>query len=284
MGRGVVVHRPPDAKLGHVLEGGPALLLGPLDHLAECEVHERGREVIDEGDERLQHLLLRQPRTPGLRHAHLDVLQRAQLVRVGVDSDLHAGLARKARVRVTEVEPVRLRVDLEEGSGLSGLLDDALDVHVGRAANVDLPRREVTDHVDVRVVHGREHPLGGVAIERAVQGGDHPVALDEVLVRQRERAVDADVHLDPLEDSERLQPLVERVDLEVLLRERAARMIGDREVRVASFAGGERHLLERVPTVGPRRMAVEVALDVAEFNERRQLALPRRLQLARVLA
>src|SRR5205085_6926995 len=84
---------------------------------------------------RVQHLLLRQPRTPGLRHAHLDVLQRAQLVRVGVDSDLHAGLARKARVRVTEVEPVRLRVDLEEGSGLSGLLDDARDVHVGRAAN-----------------------------------------------------------------------------------------------------------------------------------------------------
>src|SRR5204862_7699692 len=61
---------------------------------------------------RVQDLLLREPRAASLRDAHLDVLQRAELVRVGVDGDLDPSFARHARMRVAQVEPVRLRVDL----------------------------------------------------------------------------------------------------------------------------------------------------------------------------
>ena len=41
-------------------------------------------------------------------------------------------------MRITEVEPVRLRVDLEERPGLERLLDDAVEVDVRRAAPVQL--------------------------------------------------------------------------------------------------------------------------------------------------
>jgi hypothetical protein len=36
------------------------------------------------------------------------VLERAQLVRVGVDRDLHAGLCGEPRLRISQIESVRL--------------------------------------------------------------------------------------------------------------------------------------------------------------------------------
>jgi hypothetical protein len=80
------------------------------------------------------------------------------------------------------------------------------------------------------------------------------------------------------------QPLVQLLDLEILLGERTARMVRDRHVGAAAVAGCKRHLLERVLPVRPRRVAVELALDVRELDEHRQLTLARGLELARVLA
>ena len=64
-----------------------------------------------------------------------------------------------------------------------------------------------------------------------------PVELGERVVVDVERAVGADVHLDPAEHAKRLQPLVELVDLLPLGLEPAVaqvvRVVGDAEEPVA---------------------------------------------------
>ena len=89
----------------------------PLDLLPRPRVHD---------------VRLRQPRAPRLADPELDVVLRADLVAVGVDDELQPRLARRARVHVAQVEPVRLRVDLEERLRLERLLDHALEVDVDR--------------------------------------------------------------------------------------------------------------------------------------------------------
>ena len=85
---------------------------------------------------------------------------------VGVDDELQARLARRARMDVGQVEPVRLRVDLEKRPGLERLLDHALDVDRCRGAPADLAVRRMPDAIDVRVIHRGEHPLGRVLSNR----------------------------------------------------------------------------------------------------------------------
>src|SRR5262249_42373443 len=63
---------------------------------------------------RVEHVVLREPAAPCLADAELDVALRPDLMRVGGDYELEAGLLRRARVHVAQVEPVGLRVDLEE--------------------------------------------------------------------------------------------------------------------------------------------------------------------------
>ena len=64
----------------------------------------------------------------------------------------------------------------------------------------------------------------------------------------------------------------------------AGRVVGDREVGVAALARRLGHLLERVAPVGERRVAVQVAADVADLDQLRQLAVGRRGDLAVALA
>ena len=66
-----------------------------------------------------------------------------------------------------QVEPVGLRVDLEERPRLERLLDHALEVDVRRRALADLPARQVADAVDVRALHRGEHALGRVRCRSA---------------------------------------------------------------------------------------------------------------------
>ncbi len=117
---------------------------------------------------------------------------------------------------------------------------------------------------------------------------DDPVARRELLVRDVKRSVGADVDLDAFENVERRDLLVERVDLHRLQMQQVAtkalRVVADGVVRVPARAGRRDHRLERVLAVGPRRVRVQVAAEVAELDELRQLAAPRRLQLAGVLA
>ena len=64
----------------------------------------------------------------------------------------------------------------------------------------------------------------------------------------------------------------------------AGGVVGDRQVGVAAVAGGLGHLLERVAAVGEGRVGVQVAADVVDRDQLRQLAVAGRLQLAPPLA
>ena len=86
---------------------------------------------------------LREPRPPRLADAELHVVERPDLVAVGVDDELQARLACGAGGR-REVEPVGLRVDLEERPVSSAFsITRSRSTSRGRAA--DLPVREVPD-------------------------------------------------------------------------------------------------------------------------------------------
>ena len=83
--------------------------------------------------------------------------------------------------------------------------------------------------------------------------------------------------------------LLERRDLLRLRLEpplaQVVRVVGDGVVLVAARDRGAHHLLERVLAVGrPVRVRVQVAAEVAQLDELRQLAVARRLELAAVLA
>ena len=64
----------------------------------------------------------------------------------------------------------------------------------------------------------------------------------------------------------------------------AGRVVGDRQVLVSALARGQRHLLDRVVTVGGHRVAVQVAADVLQLDQPRQRPVAGGLQLAAVLA
>ena len=206
---------------------------------------------------------------------------------VGVDHELETCLPGRACVHVGQIESVGLRVDLEERSRLERLLDHALDIDRCRLALADLAVRDVPDAGDVRVLHCRQHTARRVLVEARVNGRDDPLSRRQLLVCDVEVAVGADVHLDPLDDPER-NALLQRVDRLGLTGEQISaqplRVIADRVVLVALLDGACDHRLQRVLAVGPGRVRVQVAADVRELDELRQLPLARRLELAAVLA
>ena len=99
--------------------------------------------------------------------------------------------------------------------------------------------------------------------------------------------VGQDVALDPAQHAERRQQFIRGSDLlglaaDVVGRKPAdgahgRRVIADREVLVAALPRGAGHLLDARPSVRPGRVAVQVAADVFEPNERRRLAAERLL-------
>ena len=206
--------------------------------------------------------------------------ERAHRVRVGRDRDLHARLAGEPRVRVAHVEPVGLGVDLERGARLRGPLDDALDVDRSAVALQQAASREVADAVDVRVVDRPRMRSVGLRSNDVWSEATTQSSSREHLVLDVERPVRADVRLDPAEDAERLQPLVDLLDLLPLRLEPAVaevvRVVGQAEEAVAAALRGAGHLLDRgLPVRGPGRVAVQLAAEIAELDERRELAVAR---------
>jgi hypothetical protein len=125
-----------------------------------------------------------------------------------------------------------------------------------------------------------------------VHAGLHPVELGEHVVGQVEPPVGQDVALDPAQHAERRERLVGRRDLLALAADvvggqaghgaDGGRVVADRDVVVAAVARGAAHLLDARAAVRPRRVAVEVAADVARLDQRRRLAAERVLaQLGR---
>ena len=132
-------------------------------------------------------------------------------------------------------------------------------------------------HVDVRVLHRLEHALGRARVGRVVHRGDDPVEQREILVGDVDLAVRADVRLDAGEDRQLREALAQRLDLLELRVQPAVaevvRVVGDGVVLVAARDRALEHLLERALAVGrPVRVRVQVAADVAQLDELRQLA------------
>ena len=195
---------------------------------------------------------------------------------------------RVADVLAAEVEPVRQPVDLDRDALLERDLVDALEVDGVLRAAADQPAGRVAEAAHVRVAqrlldapgHLRSrHPLA------AVDARLHPVELGEHVVGEVEPAVGEDVALDPAQDAERRQRLVGGRDLlglaadvvggEARHRADRRRVVADREVVVAALARGAAHLEHARAAVGPGRVAVQVAADVAELDERGRLAAER---------
>jgi hypothetical protein len=115
----------------------------------------------------------------------------------------------------------------------------------------------------------------------------YPLELCEDVVGKVEPPVGEDVALDPAQDAKRGEQFVCRRDLlglaaDVVRGEAAdgshgGRVVADREVVVAALPGGAGHLLDAGPSVRPSRVAMEVAADVLQLDERRRLAAERLL-------
>ena len=114
--------------------------------------------------------------------------------------------------RVLQVE-TRAAVDLQRGAASRGGLEDARPVERQRVAAVDDPARRVRQHVDVRVLDGRQGPLrellGGL-VAAGVDAGDDDVEASEHLVGVVEGRIGPDLELGAVEDAERRELGVER--------------------------------------------------------------------------
>ena len=174
-------------------------------------------------------------------------------------------------------------------------LEHALEVERVLRPAADDPARRMAEAAHVRVAQRLLDALGHLPPRHplpAVHAGLHPVELGEHVVGEVEPAVGQDVALDPAQDAERRQQLVGGRDLlalaaDVVGREAAdgadgRRVVADRDVLVAALARRAAHLLDARAAVRPRRVAVQVAADVGDLDERRRLAAERRLaQLGR---
>ena len=81
-------------------------------------------------------------------------------MRVGIDHDLDAGVARSARVDVAEIAPVDVAVDLDERLRAGGRLEQRFHIQFVAVAPADEPPGRMAQTVDQRMLDGRDHPLG----------------------------------------------------------------------------------------------------------------------------
>ena len=192
-------------------------------------------------------------------------------------------------MHIAQVEPVGLSVDLEEAARLERSLDHTRNVDVARAARADAPAGEMADAVDVRVLHRLEDTLGRAVLGCVVHRRDDPVEARELVLRHVDLAVRPDVRLDAREDPQLRIALAHLLDRLELRCEPAVaqvvRVVGDRVVLVAALDRRRDHLLERVLAVGrPVGVGMEIAAQLGELDERRELVSPCRLELAARLA
>ena len=223
-------------------------------------------------------------------------------VRVGVDGEHASRLEGQPEQPFGRVEPVRPAVDLHRDAVLTARAEHAIGVELrfrpgppacAPAAALHDPAGAVPEHVHPRVGDRRDHPPGhGVALhaQLRVDARHHHVELVEQAWFLVKRSVVEDVDLDPGEDAERRQPLVEFADdpklpaqplrIKSVRHGQPGRVVGQRDVAVADRPCGGRHLLDRAPAVRPVRVGVQVAAERAAQRGRRpgQIGAGRRLQ------
>lgn len=214
----------------------------------------------------------------------MEVLELVGVVGVGVDRAEDAGFGGALPPAPVHVEAHGVGVELEDGSGCDGAVDDFLVVDGVGFAFEEETSGEVADHVDVGVLHGADDAGGHFGFgegEGVVDGGDGVVELFEDAVVKVEAAVLEDVHFGASEEAEGVavffKLLVELVDLfdlseeavfvEAVGLEGGLGVVGDAEIAEAEFAGGGGHFGEGVFAVGSGGVVVEGASEVGEFDK-----------------
>ena len=197
---------------------------------------------------------------------------------------------RLPHVVAAQVEARGQAVDLDRDPLLERDLEHALEVERVLRPAVDDPALRVAEAAHVRVTQRFLDAPGHLVVRHplaAVHAGLDPVELGEHVVGQVEPPVREDVALDPAQDAERRQPLVRGRDLLALAADFVAgepgdgadgrRVVADGDVLVAELARGAAHLLDARAAVRPRRVAVQVAADLAGLDEHRRIAPERSL-------
>lgn len=242
----------------------------------------QGAEEFFEG-EAVEDVGLGEAGAAGLVDARGEEIEFGDAVGVGVDRDFQAGVAGEAGVFDAEVEAVGAGVYFEKAAALAGVFDHAVDIDFVAGAAEEQAAGGVAEDVAVGVVHRAEEALGLLRFvegEARVDGADGVVELGEEVVGVIERAVGEDVDFGGFEDAEVGEARVEFVDGADLRAEigdadpagdlERLRVVGDAEVGVAAFARGDGELLNRVRAVAGGGVAVKLAADVGERDERRE--------------
>src|SRR6476661_9705238 len=153
------------------------------------------------------------------------------------------------------------------------------------------------NHVDQRVPNGPEiacRQFGRRLAPVIVQRGQDDVAAFQDLVIEVEGTVLEDVDFYSMQDGDVGHAPAERDDLlalsgDVFQRELPGgegtlRVVGDGDVLVAELLGGRHHGGDRVATVTPGAVHVQVAADMGVADQHRQLTALCRFDLARAFS
>src|SRR5882672_1993140 len=100
------------------------------------------------------------PAAPRLKYAVASLFELRGAVSVGINREQRAGLVRRPRHHVVQIEAARRAVHFERHARLGGRFDDALEIELHRLAATQEPRRRMADDVYVRVGDGVEQPPG----------------------------------------------------------------------------------------------------------------------------
>src|SRR4030095_1353848 len=241
----------------------------------------RGRHGPGEGlrPQGVEYLATPDPAAAGHVDAKLEIPVVADGVCIGGDHEADASLTRQPDPPGGHVQPARVAVDLDRGSGgrddVQHLLHAALD---GRTRE-DEPPEGVAPDLEGGMRHGPcEAPshLGGVEAKALVHAGDDDVQLLEDTVGVVEGPVGQDVDLAPSQELDRyrfldagnLLPLgLEVVDAQASRIGGGGRVVRDRQILHAEGLGGPGHLLDGMTAVRVDGMAMHHSLDVVPTDQ-----------------
>ena len=141
------------------------------------------------------------------------------------------------------------------------------------------------ENIHVRIPQRPDHARGDLLArltKRGVGRAEHQIELGEHLVRQIHAAVRVDFRFNPLQDPKILHAGIHLINLGPLefraFEIQPARnaqpfaVIGHRDIVQSARPRGLCHLLDSKAAIAPFRVRLQIALEVAEFDQVRQLA------------
>ena len=196
------------------------------------------------------------------------------------DHDFHALFLAHAEVDVFEVEAVGVGIALHGDAIFGAGVEDFLHVVGEFVAAEEQAAGGVADDLRVAIFDGGEHAVGhfgGLEIEIGMDGADGHVELREDFVGIIELAIleDVDFGADEHADAQAFgiggakifDVLGHALVVETIRYGDGFGMVGDGDVFVAEGFGGGGHFFDGVFSIAGGGVHLEVALDVAEFDE-----------------